>query len=162
MTTVGIALGTNLGDRRGNIAWAVEQLAGVLSNTRTSRIIETEPVDVPEPQPPYLNAVVVGETALSAAALLEALNHIEERRGRTRPGYHAARTLDLDLVFYGDAVISTASLTVPHPRFRTRRFVLEPLVDVAPTWMDPVTGLSAGALLAALDAENESTKEKGA
>lgn len=157
MTLAAVAIGANLGDRRATVLWAVDELALVLHDLRLSRVIETEPVEVLEPQPPYLNAVVAGETDLPVHALFDRLRALEQQRGRTRLTHHAARTLDLDLVFYGSLVLATPSLTVPHPRFRQRRFVLEPLVDVAGDWIDPQTGQSAAALLAALEA-----KEKGA
>jgi 2-amino-4-hydroxy-6-hydroxymethyldihydropteridine diphosphokinase len=145
-----IALGSNLGDRRGHLEWALAELAPHFQQWRVSSIIETEPVGVPDPQPQYLNAVAVGETALSAEALIEVLAALERRRGRERAAFRAARTLDLDLILHGDSVIHTPSLEVPHPRFRERRFVLEPLAEVASDWIDPVTGLTVCELLARL------------
>ena len=106
-------------------------------------------VGVP-PQPPYLNGVVVGTCALAPPALLTALLRIERERGRERPYPGAPRTLDLDIVLMGDLVVRRPGLDVPHPRFRERRFVLEPLAAVAPELPDPVTGRTAGRLLAAL------------
>jgi 2-amino-4-hydroxy-6-hydroxymethyldihydropteridine diphosphokinase len=113
-----------------------------------SRYHETDPVGVPDEQPAFLNAAAVGETAITARELLDALLIIERERGRERPFPGAARTLDLDLVLFGDLVSSDPTLTVPHPRFRERRFVLEPLADVAPDLVDPVTGLTVAELLA--------------
>jgi 2-amino-4-hydroxy-6-hydroxymethyldihydropteridine diphosphokinase len=147
---VAIALGSNLGDRRAHLQFAVEQLQARLNDLRASSIVETEPVDVDEPQPPYLNAVVVGNTDVPPEALLAELVQIESARGRRRPSRHAARTLDLDLIIYGDQVIDTPVLTVPHPRFRERMFVLAPLAELAGDWKDPVTGQSISALLAGL------------
>ena len=147
---VAIALGSNLGDRRAHLTFAVEQIAGLLDDLRLSPVIETEPAGVDEPQPPYLNAAVTGTTTLGAAELLEALLHIERERGRTRPAPRAPRTLDLDLILYGDRVVDRDGLTVPHPRFRERRFVLEPLAGLAGEWVDPVTGLTVSELLGAL------------
>lgn len=145
---VAIALGSNLGDRRGHLLWAVEQLGTILENPRVSHIIETDPFDVPDPQPPYLNAVMTGDTSLTAEALLDALLALERARGRTRPALRAPRTLDLDLILYGQDVISTPALTVPHPRFRDRPFVLRPLAELAADWKDPVTGRTIGQLAA--------------
>jgi 2-amino-4-hydroxy-6-hydroxymethyldihydropteridine diphosphokinase len=144
---VAIALGSNLGDRRGHLDFAVARLDILLAGSRVSRYHETVPVGGAAPQPLFLNAAAVGETTQSARALLEALLAIEDERKRERPAPNAPRTLDLDLVLYGDAVIDEPGLTVPHPRFRERRFVLAPLAEVAPDLVDPVTGLSVGELL---------------
>jgi 2-amino-4-hydroxy-6-hydroxymethyldihydropteridine diphosphokinase len=81
----------------------------------------------------------VGETDLSARALLDELLAIERRFGRDRPYPGAPRTLDLDLILYGDSIIGEEGLIVPHPRFREREFVLAPLAEIAPDWVDPVT-----------------------
>jgi 2-amino-4-hydroxy-6-hydroxymethyldihydropteridine diphosphokinase len=128
-------------------------LAARLTDIRISTIRETDAVDVPGPQPPYLNAMAVGRTGLRPGALLEVLLDLERARGRTRPFGRAPRTLDLDLIFYGDEVVTTRALEVPHPRFRGRRFVLEPLAELVPDWRDPVTGKTVAELLAALDAQ---------
>ena len=145
-----VAFGSNLGDRRGQISAAAARVAELLSNFRLSTMIETAPVGAgTEHDPPYLNAVGVGESALSARELLEALQTIEMDAGRTRPYPNAPRTLDLDLILVGEEVIGHAEegLTVPHPRFRSRRFVLEPLAEIAPDFRDPVTGLTVRHLL---------------
>lgn len=145
---VAIALGSNLGDRRHILAATHRRLAVLLAALRLSPIIETAPVDVPDPQGPFLNQVATGDTRLSSHELLQALQAMERDAGRRRPFHHAARTLDLDLVLYGDRVSADAQLTLPHPRFRERRFVLEPLAAIAPDLRDPVTGLTVAALLA--------------
>jgi 2-amino-4-hydroxy-6-hydroxymethyldihydropteridine diphosphokinase len=142
-----IALGSNLGDRRAHLDFAVARLESLLDNLKVSRYIETEPVGAPGPQPSFLNAAAVGETALSARALLDALLAIERERGRERPYPNAARTLDLDLILFGGRTIDEPGLVVPHPRFRERRFVLEPLAGIAPDLVDPVTHLNLAALL---------------
>ena len=147
MPLAAVALGSNLGDRRGHLEWAIGRLRASLANLRASPFLDTEPVDVPDTQPRYLNAVVVGETDVPAETLLDTLRRLEGERGRERPSFRAARTLDLDLIFYGDQVIRTEDLEVPHPRFRTRRFVLEPLATLAPDWRDPVSGRTVGELL---------------
>lgn len=129
-TRVAIALGSNLGDRHAHLEFAVTRLRQILTNVRVSSIHETAPEGVSEPQPDYLNAVVSGDTTLDPHALLQALLAIERDRGRTRISQRASRTLDLDLIFYGDAVIDTPELTVPHPRYLERQFVTKPLGEV--------------------------------
>jgi 2-amino-4-hydroxy-6-hydroxymethyldihydropteridine diphosphokinase len=147
VVTAAVALGSNLGDRRAQLDFAVSRLKASLSNLRVSRYYETEPVGAPGPQPLFLNAAVVGETSLSPSELLAVLMAIEQERGRERPFQNAARTLDLDLVLYGDLVLNEPGLIVPHPRFRERRFVLEPLAEIGSELVDPVTGSTVGELL---------------
>ena len=147
ITRVAIALGSNLGDRRGHLDYAASRLGSILRNIRVSTSVDTEPVGVPGRQPLFLNAAAIGETALSAGELLEALLEIERERGRERPMPGAARTLDLDLVLFGNQILDEPGLVVPHPRFRGRRFVLEPLAEIAPDMVDPVTGKTVGELL---------------
>lgn len=120
----------------------------LLASFRLSAIIETRPVgEGLEHDPAYLNAVGVGESALSPRELLAALRWIEAAAGRTRSHQGAPRTLDLDLILAGDRVVDEPDLHVPHPRFRQRRFVLEPLAELEPNLRDPVTGLTIRALL---------------
>jgi 2-amino-4-hydroxy-6-hydroxymethyldihydropteridine diphosphokinase len=147
MPKVAIALGSNLGDRESLLGLARTRLRTLLSDVQASSSYETEPVGVTGHQPLFLNAAVVGETSLTARALLSALLLIERDAGRDRPFSGAARTLDLDLVLYGDAIIDEPGLRVPHPGLRERRFVLEPLAEIAPDLKDPVTGKTVEALL---------------
>ena len=152
MNPVAIALGSNLGDREGYLRDAAAALAPFVSNIKLSSFHETAPVGV-EPQPAFLNAALTGETTLDAQTLLARLLVIEQQFGRERPHAGAPRTLDLDLILYGAAVIEEPpSLMVPHPRFRERGFVLEPLAEIAPGWIDPVTGLTIARLLDRLPA----------
>ena len=152
MTRVAIALGSNLGDREDYLRSALDALTPSLDRLRISTFHDTAPVGV-GPQPTFLNAAAVGETSLSARALLETLLAVERDLGRERPFPGAPRTLDLDLILYGDSIIDEApSLIVPHPRFRERRFVLEPLAEIAPDWRDPVTGQTVEELLRLLSA----------
>jgi 2-amino-4-hydroxy-6-hydroxymethyldihydropteridine diphosphokinase len=149
-----VGLGSNLGDRQAHLDRAIAHLASHLAALRVSSVHETDPVGVPENQPRFLNAVAVGEARLGARALLSELLAIEREAGRERPSPGAARTLDLDLILFGDVVIDEPQLTVPHPRFRERRFVLEPLVEIAPGLQDPVTGRTVAELLRQLRARN--------
>jgi 2-amino-4-hydroxy-6-hydroxymethyldihydropteridine diphosphokinase len=146
-TNVAIALGSNLGDREANLAFGLSSLPGFITNLKHSSWHDTAPVGVSSDQPRYLNGVVIGETQLTAREVLERLLAIEREAGRTRPSPMAPRTLDLDLILFGDKKIEEPGLTVPHPRFRERLFVLEPLAEVAPGWIDPATGRPISALL---------------
>ena len=154
MSRIAIGIGSNLGDRRGAIAFAADRLSPFITNLSLSEIIETDPEgEGLQDQPLYLNAVVVGETTLDARAVLRALLEIEQAFGRERPYRGAARTLDLDLLLMGDEIVDEPGLQVPHPRFRDRFFVLGPLAQVAPDLVDPVTGLRVGQLLKRLLAD---------
>jgi 2-amino-4-hydroxy-6-hydroxymethyldihydropteridine diphosphokinase len=146
LVRVAIALGSNLGDRRAHLQYAIDALSLDLTGIRSSSIIETPPEGVGEEHGPYLNAAVVGLTSLSACDLLDRLLEIEEEGGRQRPYPLAPRTLDLDLILYGDSVIEETGLSVPHPHFRERAFVLKPLAEVAPDMRDPITGKTVGEL----------------
>jgi 2-amino-4-hydroxy-6-hydroxymethyldihydropteridine diphosphokinase len=143
---VAVALGSNVGDRRAHLNFAADRLRTLLDNLKISASYETEPVGVAGAQPLFLNAAAVGETAMSAHALLDALLAIERERGRERPYPNAPRTLDLDLILFGNEVIEEPDLVVPHPRFRQRAFVLEPLASIAPDLVDPVTRLTVADL----------------
>lgn len=146
-STVVIALGSNLSDRRYYIRRAIDELRKVISIVRVSSIIETEPVDAPPPR--YLNAVVLGHTHLSPEELLDQLQAIEKRLGRRRTTRNAPRTIDLDLILHSANVRRTARLTLPHPRYRERGFVMTPLREIWPTASqtrrpDPHAGGRAG------------------
>ena len=152
MVPVAIALGSNLGTREAQLATAVARLRELLADVRVSSFHETAYVGAASgPQPGDLNAALVGYTTLDAMALLDAMLAIERSAGRERPFQDAPRTLDLDLILYGDAIIDAARLAVPHPRFRQRRFVLEPLAEIASDWRDPVSGRTIEELLRVLD-----------
>ena len=147
---IAVALGSNLGDREGHLRGATAALAPLLTGLRVSSFRETAPVGVVTAQPLFLNAAAIGNSDLDAHTLLRRLLSIEAAFGRERPYPNAPRSLDIDLILYGDAIIETPHLTVPHPRFRERRFVLEPLSEIAADWIDPVTGRSIAELLSAL------------
>jgi len=142
VTRVYVGLGANLGNRERTVRDAVDALAAedAVEVVAVSTLRETEPVGVGG-QPPFLNGAVALETTLAARELLELLLAIEQRFGRVRlPGEHGPRTLDLDILLYGDEEIDEPGLTVPHPRLHERRFVLEPLADLAPGLVVPGRG----------------------
>ena len=125
-----VALGSNLGRREAHLRFAVERLGE--SVVAQSQVFETDPVGGPDDQGAYLNMVVVLETELDPYALLRWLHRIEADAGRERIVHWGPRTLDLDLLFFDDVVITGGNLAVPHPRYAERRFVLAPLSEVAP------------------------------
>lgn len=139
-----IGLGANLGDRETNLARAWELLGETPGVTplRISRFYETEAVTLsPEvEQPPYLNAAGLLETELPAAELLHAMLAVEAKLGRVRAGRWEARTLDLDLLLFGDSILQSPELTVPHPLMTERLFVLQPAAEIAPDMIHPVAG----------------------
>ena len=149
-----VALGSNLGDRHAALQFAIDGLSRLLSNLTVSSLIETEPLDrdgkVVADHPLFLNAVATGFTILAPDDLLDALLAIETDYGRERPFPGAPRTLDLDLILFGDVIADAPRLHVPHPRFRDRFFVLGPLAEIAPAMRDPVSGNTVAELLRAL------------
>jgi dihydroneopterin aldolase / 2-amino-4-hydroxy-6-hydroxymethyldihydropteridine diphosphokinase len=124
-----LALGTNLGERRTYLRAAIDSLPGVVA---VSEVYETDPVDTPEGSGRYLNMVVAVDTDLDPFALLARCQVVEKQHGRVRGVRNAPRTLDIDVLLYGDVTIQSAELTIPHPRMWDRRFVVAPLADVAP------------------------------
>ncbi|MEX2528392.1 MAG: 2-amino-4-hydroxy-6-hydroxymethyldihydropteridine diphosphokinase [Gemmatimonadota bacterium] len=138
-----VALGSNLPVREEHLQAGVDHLARVGRVSAVSRIYSSAPVGLSD-QPDFLNAVVLMETQLGPEALLTHLLTGEAARGRVRNTPGGARTLDLDLIFHGTARVSTPTLTLPHPSWRERAFVLAPLAEVAAHWVDPATGLTVG------------------
>jgi len=142
VTRAFVGLGANLGDRERTLRAAVDALAAEVGVevVAVSALRETEPVGVGE-QPLFLNGAAELETTLAARELLDRLLAVEQRFGRVRTtGEHGPRTLDLDLLLYGDRVIDGSGLTVPHPRLHERRFVLEPLAELDPDLVVPGRG----------------------
>ena len=145
-----VALGSNLEDPEAQVRRAFAELAALPDTwvTRRSPLYRTAPVGYAD-QPPFVNACALVETRLSARALLDALLAVEKRHGRVREMPNGPRTLDLDIVLYGGAVIDEPGLTVPHPRAHERAFVLAPLADVWPDAVIPGKG-AASQLLASV------------
>ena len=144
-----IGLGSNLGNRREFIEEALAKLrrcAGI-QVVRASSLHETAPIGGPADQTPYLNAAAAIDSSLQPQALLEALRQIETEAGRKRNETWGPRTLDLDLLVYGELVLSTPTLILPHPRMAWRRFVLEPAAEVAGEMRHPIIGWNIARLL---------------
>lgn len=146
---IGLALGSNVGDRLAMLRQAKAALQPYMTITAVSPIYETQPRYVTD-QPPYLNAVLLAETALEPQALLYTVRDVEIAAGRQPTYRYGPKALDIDILFYDDRHIQTPELILPHPRLAERSFVLRPLVAIAPTWAHPVTGLSAVSMLETL------------
>jgi len=151
MVACAIALGANLDNPQHTLGAAFQALhcPPNLRLVAQSPLYQTAPVG--PPQPDYINACALVETALSPQEVLTTLLHIEQQFGRVRRQRWGPRSLDLDLLFYGQQVIDTPSLQVPHPRLRDRAFVLVPLAEIAPDWVDPITGRTVQTLSQAID-----------
>ena len=153
MKTVYLGLGSNVGDRERNLAAALAQLAGpALRVVRVSSTYETEPVDYTD-QRWFLNLVVEAETELFPMQLLARIVKIERALGRVRTVPKGPRTLDIDILLYGRAVVRSARLEIPHPRMGERRFVLAPLAELAPGLRHPLTRKTIREMLDAAPAQ---------
>jgi 2-amino-4-hydroxy-6-hydroxymethyldihydropteridine diphosphokinase len=146
--TAYLGLGSNLGDRFLNLREALRRLkdSSGLEISRISPVYETDPVGGPS-QPRYLNMVVEIVTKIEARKLLKMCQEIENEMGRVRAERWGPRTIDIDIIIYGDMVSSTRELTIPHPLFHEREFVLRPMADIAPDLLHPVLDLSVRELL---------------
>src|SRR2546423_12632571 len=151
-----IALGSNLGDRAGNLLLAIRgMMEAALCVSRVSSIYETEPIREVE-QPPYLNMVVeVGNPLPAPEQVMARLLRIEFALGRTREVKDGPRTIDLDLLMYGEVKSETEFLRLPHPRLHERRFVLEPLVEIAPRLAHPALKRTLAELLESVDDKSD-------
>jgi 2-amino-4-hydroxy-6-hydroxymethyldihydropteridine diphosphokinase len=153
MTVAAVALGSNLdssfGNRAGNLNEAVRRVGALGRVVAVSSFFDTEPVGYLD-QPRFLNGALLLETSLSAEELMRALLAIETAMGRVRVIDKGPRVIDLDLLLMGDAVIETDGLVLPHPGLGERRFVLEPLAEIAAGMVDPRSGRTVGEMLAAL------------
>jgi 2-amino-4-hydroxy-6-hydroxymethyldihydropteridine diphosphokinase len=147
---VALGLGANLGDPPAQLAAALRALRGRVRVDTVSSLYRSAAVGGP-PQPDYLNLVCVGRTMLDPLSLLEETQRIEREIGREPTVRDGPRVIDVDLLAYGARIIDTPRLTLPHPRLAERTFVLRPLVEIAPEWRHPSSGLTARELLERLD-----------
>lgn len=127
-----IALGANLGDPQKQVSIAIDKVRDIVKVEKVSSLYETAPVGVPDNQPNYINAVLIGQSELKPLDLMRKLLEIENEMGRARSFQNAARIIDIDIIEYGGLFMESAELTLPHPRASQRRFVLEPWFEIEP------------------------------
>lgn len=147
-----LGLGSNLGDRKANLEKALQLLGERLHIERVSSLYETEPVGHAE-QPMFLNAVCCAETELGPLQLLSLIKGVEAALGRVPSFTNGPRSIDVDILFYGDLNMETTDLTIPHPRIEERAFVLLPLLEIAPQLMHPISGESIKDLATAVQGQ---------
>ena len=153
MKTIYLGLGSNVGDREKHLRAALDRLASVdLRVLRASQVYETEPLGIAA-QRWFLNQVVEAETSLFPKQLLGRVGRIERALGRVRTVPNGPRTIDIDILLYGSAVVRAPELEIPHPRMAERRFVLQPLADLNPELRHPVTRRTVREMLAAAPAQ---------
>ena len=148
-----IALGSNQGNSLDILESSLNALDLIpgIALEQTSSWYQTKPVGTPQPQPDYLNGCALLSTEQTPEELLAILQATEIQFGRVNKGTLQARTLDLDLLLYGDVVLNTPDLTIPHPRMNERAFVLVPLAEIAPLWIEPRSGNKIAKLLKSVD-----------
>lgn len=145
--TVMLSLGSNIGPRKRRIRDAIQRISNsILTNVQASALYETEPVGFTD-QPVFINVVIIGETELSPIDLHEACKGLELAQGRVHRERWHEREIDIDVILFGDEVVETKELSIPHPRMHERRFVLVPAAEIARTMVDPLTGCSMEELL---------------
>jgi 2-amino-4-hydroxy-6-hydroxymethyldihydropteridine diphosphokinase len=146
MTAIYLALGSNVGDSRGNIAQAIKLLGSSVKHIKQAPIYVSKAVGYTD-QPDFLNTALRGQTDLGPSDLLKFTAEVEQRVGRTASFQWGPREIDIDIIFYGDTVLETKDLAIPHREFRKRDFVLQPLNDLDPALVDPVSGQTIKQLL---------------
>jgi len=155
MTEVYLALGSNVGDSRGQIAQAVKLLGDEFSDIKQAPVYASKAIGYTD-QPDFLNTAIDGYTGLSPQELIKFITAIEQQIGRTASFRWGPREIDIDIIFYGNLVLKTAGLTIPHPNFCDRDFVLKPLCDLNPNLADPLSKQSIKQLLDQLKTSNQS------
>ncbi len=153
MATVFLALGSNVGDSRRHIEKAIELLGGSVHNITRAPLYTSKAFGVTN-QPDFVNTALRGETSLTPAELLAFVKDVEQKVGRVQRFRWGPREIDIDIIFYGDRVQTDPTLTIPHPGLRERDFVLQPIVDIDPTFIDPLSKRSVRELLDALPKSN--------
>jgi 2-amino-4-hydroxy-6-hydroxymethyldihydropteridine diphosphokinase len=159
MTTVYLALGSNVGDSAANIAQAIKLLSTSVKQIKQAPIYISRAVGYTD-QPDFLNTAISGQTDISPPDLLKFTAEVEQRVGRTASFHWGPREIDIDIIFYGAEVMRTEKLTLPHPHFKERDFVLQPLNDLNPQMTDPASGQTVRQLLATIDPSERSILNK--
>ena len=154
-----LSLGSNLGDRRANLKKALRLLSEGVEIVKVSSVYDTEPIDVGEQQR-FLNLMCCVNTNISPVQLLSFIKDIESSMGRDLSLRNVPRVVDIDIIFYGDIIIESPELVIPHPRMRERAFVLVPFAEIAPEVVHPVTGERIGDLAARVEGRDGVVKKR--
>lgn len=157
--TIILALGSNVGDSRQNIMKAIELLKEKVSGVKQAPIYTSKAVGYID-QPDFLNTVIMGKTNLSPQELLKFIKEIEQKVGRVERFRWGPREVDIDVIFYGNEIVDEPGLHIPHEQFSVRDFVLKPLCDLDPNFVDPVSKKTVAQLYAELPAKNRSIEGK--